>query len=431
MCAPIKRNEIITDINTLDPELFEGLDGLVDIFSDKIGIINALMERYELKKYNLFMFQNLNTKTSELFDIKKESELKGGLGVGSNKKGALLAAFGEAVERYCMSCVCDPDIWYGRWELLPKKERISEFDLYTNDFYKSTNIFSHPKTDNIHWVKMRELEKNDCIYWPASLVYIPYNLEPKVSETSSTGVASHINIDKAIENGVLEVIERDALMINFHKRLNPPKLILNKELISDVPLLKMIMDDFSVVLYKLYTDIDVPTYLGYIWNQRDNNFRFGIGAASGLSAKKTIDKVLRECLFTHFYVENLINDRKDSPKEICRLYEHFLYYQDKSLFNEMQFDGKDIMYKNEETTFDKVLVSIKNCGYKIFWKELTTSDVRSTNFKVVKTIIPGFIDLNTSYKYRRENAQRYEKLPKKINVKPGCVGLSTLPHPMP
>ena len=51
----MEKNKLILNRKEIISILGKEYEGLVDIFSDKFGIVNAMLERHELDKYNLFI----------------------------------------------------------------------------------------------------------------------------------------------------------------------------------------------------------------------------------------------------------------------------------------------------------------------------------------------------------------------------------------
>ena len=267
------------------------------------------------------------------------------------------------------------------------------------------------------------------MYWPAGLIYLPFELSKNVAETSSTGMAAGYTIKDCILSGLLELIERDSLMINFSKRLNPPEIDIDTIEGANKEFINKIKEKYKIKIYKLYSDIEIPTYLCFIWNEKKGKPHYGIGASANLDSDLAINKALRECLFTHYYSLNIMDLRKDKPEDITTLYEHFLYYQG-DFFEKLLFKGEKINYKKEVYSYDDLKNSLAKEGLQVFYKELTTTDVQSTGLKVVKVIVPGLIDLNKTHIMQRLAAKRFDEVPKKLKIKIN-EGLSELPHPFP
>ena len=156
---------------------------------------------------------------------------------------------------------------------------------------------------------------------------------------------------------------------------------------------------------------------------------YGIGACANLNSDYAINKSLKECLFTYFYSLNIMDVRQKEAEKIKTLYEHFLYYQGDN-FSKLLFNSEKINYKKEVISFSNLTKELKKHNISIYYKELTTSDIKNTGINVVKVIAPGLIDLNKSHIYPRLGAKRFYEVPKKLNIK--CEkDLYALPHPFP
>ena len=141
-----------------------------------------------------------------------------------------------------------------------------------------------------------------------------------------------------------------------------------------------------------------------------------------------INKSLKECLFTYFYSNNLMKEKQKKAEKI-KTYEHFLYYQG-SNFNKLLFNSKIIEYKKEKIAFEQLVNELKEKNMNIYYKDLTTNDIKSTGLKVVRVIVPGLIDLNKSHIYPRLAAKRFFEVPKDLGLRYEN-DLTSLPHPFP
>lgn len=428
MLKIMKKNKLIFDPKEIIGILGKEYENLSTIFSDKMGIVNVILKRYELEEYGLKMYQCLSADTKILFNLSRDVS-SGGLGISDSEKGAIISCIAEAIERYCMSYVPEKDLEKLYWEEININEKNDDYQLYTDSQYEQNSQFLNPKKDQIYWTKINSVDNNKQIYWPASLIYLPFELSKTVAETSSTGMAAGYSLDDCILSGLLELIERDSLMINFSKRLNPPEIDIDTLNGGNKNFVNKIIEKYKVKIYKLYSDIKVPTYLCFIWNGEGKKIHYGIGASASLDSDKAINKALRECLFTYYYSLNIMDLKKDNTDEIRTLYEHFLYYQGE-LFEELVFKSEKIKYKNEKYTYEDLKENLNNQGLEVYYKELTTADVKQTGLKVVKVVVPGLIDLNKTHSMQRLAAKRFEEVPKKLGMQT-MKGLSKQPHPFP
>ena len=121
--------------------------------------------------------------------------------------------------------------------------------------------------------------------------------------------------------------------------------------------------------------------------------------------------------------------RQKDANKVKTLYEHFLYYQ-KDNFDKLLFNSRVIKYQKEVVEFDDIIKNLKDNGIDVYYKELTTEDIKNTNIKVVKVVATKLIDLNKSHIYPRLGAKRFFEVPKKLGIK--CENkLTEMPHPFP
>ncbi|HPY12967.1 MAG TPA: YcaO-like family protein [Candidatus Paceibacterota bacterium] len=420
----IKSLSEITELTTSDRKQYS------KIFSDKIGIVNALLRRNDLSRYGYSMFQSLSAKTTVLFNRSREVS-SGGLGINKDSRFALHSCMGESLERYCMSYYNKEELFFGSHKELPKEMRFDDFSLYSKEQYGKNKTFADPLKEKIYWDKIESfLTPGKFKYWPASLIYLPFD-EGKISaETTSTGMAAGTDKKRIITSGLMELIERDALMTNFLQRLNPPEILINS--INDPNkflIKKLLRDGYKIKIYKLYSDINLPIFVGLVWKGKEKNIHYGIGACASLDSERAINKTLEECLFTFLYSKNIMDAKPKNKESIKALYEHFLYYQDEK-FNQLVFNSETVKYLKEKYSFNQLLENLKKLGIEVFFKELTTKDIESTKVRVFRVVAPGLVDLNKSHLLPREGAKRLWSTPLKLGLKTER-NLSPLPHPFP
>ena len=133
-------NKILDDKQIRDILSQTSCEDIYKSFDENLGIINAVLERNELKDYGLFMYQSLSADTRILFGHDKDVS-SGGLGVNENRESALIACFAEAIERYCMAYCDKEELIYDNLENLPTNHRLKNFHLYTDEQYKKNKDF--------------------------------------------------------------------------------------------------------------------------------------------------------------------------------------------------------------------------------------------------------------------------------------------------
>lgn len=134
------------------------------------------------------------------------------LGAARSLELSRLKALAEAYERYISGdirhdVVSPADQLKGEW-LSPDTIRPLTDEQMADKAYLER--FSPEQM--IEWVKGYRVDGQPVLV-PIELVYYPLSLDRKlVSEADSSGVAAHFNKEEAIRRGLLELLERDALM---------------------------------------------------------------------------------------------------------------------------------------------------------------------------------------------------------------------------
>jgi ribosomal protein S12 methylthiotransferase accessory factor len=152
-----------------------------------------------------------------------------GSGASLDRDRAMVKALGESVERYC-AAFQPPDL-----PLLTADE-IRQPALGPSDFALfSAEQFVHPgfpyvpftsKTPT-KWVTGQSLKDGRDVQVPAPFVYLPYTrhpLEPRICPGISTGLAAGGSRIAATWSALCEVVERDAFMSVWLRRLATPEL---------------------------------------------------------------------------------------------------------------------------------------------------------------------------------------------------------------
>jgi ribosomal protein S12 methylthiotransferase accessory factor len=405
------------------------------LWNKRLGIINAILQRHDLTRYGLHMYQTLSANTTALFGLSREVS-SGGLGLSFSVRNAFLASIGEAIERYCMSYTDPAVLRLSTYQSLPTSQRLKELAFYTtSDYRKFSQRFINPVRSKIYWCSLQSWVGRHTLWYPASLVFLPFDFQKPVAETSSTGVSAHPDKQQAILSGVLEVIERDAVMLNFYHQL-PRQAVDLVSLKKKAParlqcLISQIGRKFSVRIFVQHTDVQVPVYLAYIWTGEDKTLHYGIGACAALNSDEAIEKALRECLFTYSYSFNLMDLKVEKASRIRALYEHFLYYQADARFEQLVNNFQTVSYQCRVQTVRGLQNSLRSLGFQVYFIDLTSPDIRAaTPVHVIRVVVPGMIDLNRTHGLIRKKAERLKKPPPQFEVR-AKPELNREPHPFP
>jgi ribosomal protein S12 methylthiotransferase accessory factor len=125
---------------------------------------------------------------------------------------------------------------------------------------------------SIDWVWGFSLTRGALVQVPANLVYCPYSASGpavNIAWPDSNGLAAGNCIEEAILHGVLEVIERDAVVINESNRVDPEALGIDGAsdalLAAQVDLRRL---GFDVSYGLLETDLPVEVFSAFVQSSR-------------------------------------------------------------------------------------------------------------------------------------------------------------------
>ena len=136
----MKKNKLILDSKEIIDFLGKDYNGLAEIFSDKFGIINAMLKREELSKYGLYMYQCLSANAKVLYNLDREVS-SGGLGVSEDEKSAMISCLAEAIERYTISYIPKKEVIYKKKVNYPNHEYFKIFiHIAKNNMIKINNL---------------------------------------------------------------------------------------------------------------------------------------------------------------------------------------------------------------------------------------------------------------------------------------------------
>ncbi|MBA3758124.1 YcaO-like family protein [Candidatus Saccharibacteria bacterium] len=184
----------------------------------------------------------------------------------------------------------------------------------------------------LEWVKGSELHSNEDIFVPIDLVYYPLNEKVlrrnPIALADSSGVAAHVDRNIAIEKGLLELIERDAIMRNWFKKAPLPKLsqeLLDEDISSRV--LNLEKNGYIVDVLDMTEPNAKAAVINVVIRNKEMNYPYFVnGASAALNYQDAIDKALEEAELGLKYA--LIGEKNDakSKNHIHSPADHGNYY---------------------------------------------------------------------------------------------------------
>jgi thiazole/oxazole-forming peptide maturase SagD family component len=152
----------------------------------------------------------------------------------------------------------------------------------------------------LEWISGVELHSNDEILLPIDIVLYPLSEQELgrklVAHADSSGVSAHTDRDIAIEKGLLELIERDAIMRNWFKKEPLPKIahhLLDKETTASVK--KWEEKGYLVEVLDMTPGDKPAAIVNVVIRNNENSYPyFSNGASAARTYEEAIQKGLEE-----------------------------------------------------------------------------------------------------------------------------------------
>ena len=352
-------------------------------------------------------------------------------GAGLDRESALWSTIGEAVERYASSVVDTSNLVYASYnELDGDVLNPDDMILFADWQYEQTN-FPFERFDAskpFGWVKGFNLTKNVESHIPARFVYLNYVSRfphENIDNGYSTGLAAGPTIESAICSGIREVLERDAFSCHFLNGISAPKIAM-EPIWDNLPkkLQKaMSLKNIDYSISNITTEFNVPAVMSVL--KSGEKLGFSTGTSCHTKAGVALEKAVVESFHTFNWVLDINRWQEPiaKPEDIRSFADHVAYYLDPSRHKDLAF----MMDLKPPTTFNvspddftasgfgdkselNMLVNmLAKHGYQVFAVDLTTDDIDSLGFKVVKVVIPGLQPLYCGYGNQHLDPRRLNK----------------------
>jgi ribosomal protein S12 methylthiotransferase accessory factor len=125
----------------------------------------------------------------------------------------------------------------------------------------------------IDWVWGYSLTRSQPVLVPANLVFFPYEAdhnEKIISWTDSNGLASGNNLEEAVLHGILEVVERDAVVISEYNCLPQPEIKTEGFPVEVLHLLELLeAKGYACSFRAVPTDIPIPAVAAFLQKKKE------------------------------------------------------------------------------------------------------------------------------------------------------------------
>ena len=376
-------------------------------------------------------------------------------GAATSHDEARTLALVEAFERYCGLSPPPAGRW-GSWvELAADALRPSALTLFSAGEYARPAFpfmpFDPQRT--LRWNWGYNLTRSRPVLVPTSAAW--YGYDDWLLGESSNGVAAHSSRGLALRNGVLELIERDAFMIHWLHRLEPPRLCLPDVAGEHGTRLVRWVEacGYKVHALDLTTDLGVPVVLALGVHDARRRPALIVGAGAALDRQAALHRALTElCSATFAPTERWVLGPAVELSQVLRLEDHARAYEHPDWLAHASFLWSSARRARWPAPADPaescesaqpavppggelaVLVQrLRKHGHEVIGVELTGDDLARHGLHVVRAIVPGLQPLALGARARLGGARLYEA-PAMMGYPGGArapEGLNPVPHCFP
>jgi ribosomal protein S12 methylthiotransferase accessory factor len=456
MIEPFNKSNITSEI-----PVDQFITNTYSITSPNYGIIIKVRPAIKFVDYpHIFQFEAIHSGTALLSEVDK-NELNAGFGTSLTFENAMVRSIGEAFDRYASQYYNSKILVAGTSDDIKNPLNLDSLTTFDDKIIANLPQAIRAHESIFRWVKGFNHSNGEKIMVPAQLVYQPYKFidrEPMLKLPTSSGSATGSSPWSAALRGLLELIERDTFMFTYMFKINGNSLELENIELSDK--YREFIKTLNVYNLELHVS-SLPNQFGLfvinatIIDKKSINigvpelFQMGLSAGTDLKAcvEKAIDEALQGLYWLRLLIqtekppERYLNELLKTPDSISTHSARGLYWCNKGSIDNIKFlwQGhfpayhENHYYKmNDKQIFLNIVNKLKEYGYTVLTVDLTLDILREKSIFVVRTIVPEFISLHLSEKYRQYKSPKILERARNLGLIEGDdyeSKINHIPHP--
>ncbi|WP_214416746.1 YcaO-like family protein [Sphaerisporangium fuscum] len=393
----------------------------------------------------------------------RTGELEPGVGRTSSLRRSREVAILEALERYAGFChsAGDGRIPGSLADLGPAAIDPRELGYHLPRCYARPDFpFAELSPDEVtDWVEVTPAGGGPPRYLPERALYWaerPGRAKAFFAD-SSNGYALGRTVDEAALHGMLEVIERDAFLLTWYRRLRLPEIELDhhhrdlRDIIARVEL----FSGFRIRLFWAGLDTGIPVVVALARNESPTGPCTFVSAGASLDAAQAAESAVREvaailAAISVTYLDDLprAHAMAQDFTLVTTMLDHCLVgalpssrpwfdFLTESPAPTMKLSEVPSDYPGFDSIADDlgyVTAKVSHAGHQAYVADVTTPELRWRDFVCVRAVIPGFLPMTFGHDLRRtEGLPRLTTatLPYPSQLRPGESHLDVPPHTFP
>jgi ribosomal protein S12 methylthiotransferase accessory factor len=372
-------------------------------------------------------------------------------GCGYEWENTMLSTVGETMERYASAFYDKGELLFSSYKNLSKNAvHPKEYALFHDEQFKNEKFILKKFDENVElsWFPCIDLIDGKENWCPGQVIYMPFSIDKNfINVNTSTGLAAHTDLHKAILSALYECIERDSFMITWMHNLALNKIIINKDIRIYID--SIYPKNYEWHLFDVTYDLEVPSVFGICFGENEFGKFVAVGSATRGTFADATKKVIQEIGQAIPYFRWILGEKKnwqpaDDFNKLMSFEDHSIFYLKKQgLWSEVfdcwtskkedrEIDFLEVQKKDDITEIKNILQIMANKNYNVLFKDLTTTDVWQIGYKSVKVFIPQLIQMSGAYTFYFNGSERLFSVPEKLGLgKKTYHDLNKFPHPFP
>jgi len=362
---------------------------------------------------------------------------------------AEIKALGEAAERYTSAVISQNELKIATaeeignlafdWKRLPQ---LSAIELAE----PQQALHSFSSQDSIRWIEAVDMHKRACVYVPLILTH----LYPRAWTTErftypvSTGTALHPDPWQAMVSATLEVIERDALSLNWilQRPLRRIRLQQRDARHFDEKTWKLLWQD-DLLLYEATTDLGIPIVYARRFRPAHPKAVNVFGCACSFDTCSAVGKSARESIMIAHALESNAHHAPRDPFDCKHLIDgagmmmsperqnafHFLDQAGEVTLDELLDKQPDVSELPNEQ-LDWLVARTKQYDQPLYIAEISCDEIKNVGLRTFRAVMPGLMPLSFVHRARFLGSRRLSDMYEYWNLS-GALEERINPWPQP
>lgn len=356
---------------------------------------------------------------------------------------------GESIERYSSFTFNLSELCYGSSTDLSSISlnpvALNKFQFFSHDQYNQVDFpFLRPSTNTkLFWKKSRQYQirnghlKYSSCYIPAELIYLDFS-EYKLHIPLSTGTACHESFESAAINGLLEVVERDAFMLTWKRKLQVQEI--DSFTVPDLRVVNLTRElnqhEFEIHIFDITQDNRIPVALALAIGHNGLP-KLSVATAAAFSLCNAIYKSVLEliCVINWGisripilrsgggFQEALASHGETYLKEFSRQQISFLFVNPIK-----EFSVVEAIHPPQNASLYSLIETLQNHNCSIYITDLTPKSIRDLGYFVCKSTVPELLPLDINHEYQYNGLKRLHLPPHAFPYK-GTAKINNQIHP--